>query len=77
MNANVDAGAAPTAFDIQNNNGSSWTTFVTTVRNATNIQATGITAFGDFAAGERCNNQTAISYTGSPYCILGAQPQLY
>ncbi len=68
VNGDVDGGATSTAFDIESNNGSSWTTPVTSIRNATNIKAIGITAFGDFAAGEICNKGTAISYTGTPYC---------
>ena len=68
VSADVDAGAVSTTFDIESNNGSSWTTPVTTIRNATNIKAIGLITFGDFAAGEICNKGTAISYTGTPYC---------
>lgn len=68
VSADVDAGAIPTSFDLESTNGSSWVTPVTTVRNATNIKATGLTAFGDYAAGEICNKGTTISYTGTPYC---------
>lgn len=70
MNADVDAGVEPTAYDIQNNNVSSWANPLTTVKNSTNIKATGITAFRDFAAGKIRNKGTAISHTGSPYCTL-------
>ena len=68
VNGDVDGGATSTAFDIESNNGSSWTTPVTSIRNATNIKAIGLTSFGDFAAGEICNKGTAIAYTGTPYC---------
>ena len=68
LSADVDAGAVPTSFDLESNNGSSWITPVTTLRNATNIKATGLTAFGDYAAGDICNKGTTISYFGTPYC---------
>ncbi|MDB5280202.1 MAG: hypothetical protein JWR61_5157 [Ferruginibacter sp.] len=66
--ADVDAGASTTLFDIAAYNGTSWSWPSATVRNATSIQATAVTSFGDFAIGQICNRSTTISYTASPYC---------
>ena len=68
MASDVDAGASTAAFGMGLYNGSSWIIPVVTARNATNTQATGITAVGDLAIGEICNAGTLISYAGSPYC---------
>ncbi|MDB5279610.1 MAG: hypothetical protein JWR61_4565 [Ferruginibacter sp.] len=66
--SDVDAGANTTLFDIAAYNGTSWSWPVAAARNATSIQATAVTTFGDFAIGEICNRSTTISYTASPYC---------
>jgi hypothetical protein len=68
VTTDIDAGASTSSFDVELYNGSSWDTLVTASPNATNIQATGITTFGDFAVGEICYKGTSISYPASPYC---------
>lgn len=69
----IDAGASTSAFNVASHNGSSWSLPVTALPNLTNIQATGVTAFGDFAIGEICNKETTISYAGSPFCTNAAE----
>ncbi|MEO6406735.1 MAG: hypothetical protein ABIY51_04255, partial [Ferruginibacter sp.] len=64
----IDAGASTANFDVANYNGSSWSVPVSALHNTTNIQATGVTAFGDFAIGQICNKGTTITYAGSPFC---------
>ncbi|MBC7937618.1 MAG: hypothetical protein H7Y86_19895 [Rhizobacter sp.] len=64
----IDGGAATSNFGVGLYNGSSWALPGIASANATNIQATAITSFGDFSIGEICNRGTAFSYTGSPYC---------
>ena len=64
----VDATANTTNFKASLYNGSSWMLPTTLNPNATDIQATGLTGFGDFTFGEICNFGTQISYTASPYC---------
>jgi hypothetical protein len=48
----LDAGAAPAAFEVRRWTGSAWATPATGARTATSTQATGLAAWGDFAAGE-------------------------
>ena len=71
VSGDLDAGATATTIDLDRYNGSSWIIPITTIRNSTNITATGFTNFGDFTAGEICNKGTTITYTGSPYCTEG------
>ncbi len=66
--ADVDASAITAEFSVANYNGSDWSFPIVASPNPTNIQATGITSFGDAAIGERCNENTAIAYAASPYC---------
>ena len=53
--ADVDATASTAAFSVANYDGSAWSFPVTASPNPTNIQATGVTSFGDVAVGEGCN----------------------
>ncbi|MES2778353.1 MAG: LamG-like jellyroll fold domain-containing protein [Bacteroidota bacterium] len=64
----IDNGASTASFSVGQYNGSSWVLPVTVSPNSTNIQASGVTEFGDFIVGEVCNGNTTISYSGSPYC---------
>ena len=49
----VDAGADPLTFEVERWNGSAWNTTTAGTRTSTSTQATGITAFGDFASGKK------------------------
>jgi hypothetical protein len=69
--ADIDAGASTAGFSVANYIGSAWSFPVTASPNPTNIQATGVTLFGDFAIGESCNMTTKIAYTASTYCSSG------
>ena len=65
----IDAGATTANFKVGNYNSTIWTLPSVASASATSIQATGLTAFGDFAIGELCGlSSSAFSYTGSPYC---------
>lgn len=48
----LDAGATPAQFEVRHWNGAEWAFPVTGARTATSTQATGLTAFGEFATGE-------------------------
>lgn len=48
----IDAGAATANFKVQSYNGASWNSLSTVSPLPTSIQATGVSAFGDFAIGE-------------------------
>src|SRR5213082_195194 len=65
VSGDVDAGANTGNFVVRRYAGS-WSTPTTGARNATNTQATGLSAFGDFAAGE-----PAIDH----YVVVAASPQ--
>ena len=68
VSSDVDAGATPSAFKVAINDGVSWSLPAVASPNMTNIQAIGVTTFGDFIIGENCNAGTVISYDNSPYC---------
>jgi hypothetical protein len=57
----VDAGANTAALGVRRYASSAWSTPVTGTRTATSTQATGLTAFGDFALGETASFTIAAS----------------
>ncbi|MET0637135.1 MAG: hypothetical protein ABWZ25_13985 [Chitinophagaceae bacterium] len=68
LTSDVDAGANTSAFEVGLYNNSSWIMPATVSPNATNISATTVTTFGEFASGEVCYKGSTISYPTSPYC---------
>ncbi|MFM1769763.1 MAG: hypothetical protein RJA22_2292 [Verrucomicrobiota bacterium] len=65
----VDAGADPSQFVVRRYAGGSWFPATTGTRTATSTTATGVSAFGDFAAGEAA--VSAIDH----YDVTAATPQ--
>jgi len=61
----VDGAANTSAFLVQRYNGSNWVSTTTGTQAATSTQATGLTAFGDFAIGDQTTNPL-ITVTGGP-----------
>ncbi len=63
VSGDVDAAATTTNFVVRNYNSSAWNSPTTGTKTTISTQATGLTAFGDFAIGEL--KVPVISYTGS------------
>ena len=69
--ADYDTNANPLTFEVARWNGASWTTETAGTRTATTTQATGITAFSDFVAGQRRLRNFLITVPASPICNPG------
>ncbi|MEO8770604.1 MAG: fibronectin type III domain-containing protein [Ferruginibacter sp.] len=65
--SDMDAGASTTSFGVEAYNGA-WTRLNEDSSNATNIKVVNVSSMGDFAIGEICNKNTAISYSAGTYC---------
>ncbi|MCC6348679.1 MAG: putative Ig domain-containing protein, partial [Candidatus Eisenbacteria bacterium] len=70
--ADLDAGATPSRFVARRYSGSAWVATTTGVRTGTSTGATGLAAFGDFAAGEQAIDHYDVSAaspqtTGTPF----------
>jgi uncharacterized repeat protein (TIGR01451 family) len=62
----VDGGANTGSFVIRRFSGGTWFTTTTGTLTPTSSQATGVTAFGDFAIGEATASATAVATDGTP-----------
>src|ERR1043166_6112206 len=57
----LDAGATPTNFVVRRFDGAVWATTTNGTRTTTNSQATGLSAFGDFAVGQQLIDHYVVS----------------
>ena len=70
VSSDVDAGATPGNFITGEYNSSTWNYPLATNKNSTNIQATGLTSFGDFQVGELgCTNPIFTTQPGANACL--------
>lgn len=80
--SDVDAGASPAAFEPRRWTGSAWALATAGTRTATSVQAVGLSAFGDFAAGEVSSTDltppavTVTSPNGGEVLLAGAGASL-
>ncbi len=70
----VDGGAAPGSFFVQRFFGGTWSSPTTVAPNPTNIQASGLSAMGSFAVGERArvNTTTSVNCVPNPVTLFGS-----
>src|ERR1043166_4822318 len=61
VSGDLDAGATPTNFVVRRFDGAVWATTTNGTRTTTNSQATGLSAFGDFAVGQQLIDHYVVS----------------